>query len=74
MKMKTEDLIVTQDDGWVWVFHATDSNWSAIQGVWMSEPPIGDAVLMDVNGDGTLETIRPSDSGTLLTSDNRMGG
>ena len=68
----TEDLIITQEDGWVWVLHATGFNWSAIQGVWMSKPAIGDAVLMDVNGDGTLETIRPSSTGTLLTSDNRM--
>ena len=34
----TEDLIITQEDGWVWVLHATGFNWSAIQGVWMSEP------------------------------------
>jgi hypothetical protein len=40
----------------------------------MSKPAIGDAVLMDINNDGTLETIRPSNTGTLLTSDNRVGG
>lgn len=71
---QTEDLIITQENGWVWVFHAAGFNWSAIQGVWMSEPPIGDAVLIDVNGDGTLETVRPSSTGTLLTSDNRTDG
>jgi hypothetical protein len=71
---QSEDLVITQDTGWVWVFHATDTTWSAIQGVWMAEAPVGEAVLMDVNLDGTLETIRPSSTGTLLTSDNRIGG
>ena len=71
---QAEDLIVTQEDGWVWVFHATGFNWSAVQGVWMSEPSVGEAVLMDVDQDGTLETIRPSSTGTLLTSDTRIGG
>jgi hypothetical protein len=66
-----EDLIITQTDGWVWVYHATGFNWSAVQGVWMSQPTVGDAVLMDVNNDGTLEVIRPSDTGSLLTSDDR---
>jgi hypothetical protein len=71
---QSEDLVITQDTGWVWVFHATDTTWSAIQGVWMAEAPVGAAVLMDVNLDGTLETVRPSSTGTLLTSDNRIGG
>lgn len=66
-----EELIITQTDGWVWVYHATGFNWSAVQGVWMSQPTVGDAVLMDVNNDGTLEVIRPSDTGSLLTSDDR---
>ena len=69
-----EDLIITQQDGWVWVYHATGFDWSAVQGVWMSQPTVGDAVLMDVNGDGTLEVIRPSDTGSLLTSDDRTSG
>ena len=71
---QSEELIITQEEGWVWAFHASGEVGVLYKGVWMSESPVGDAVLMDVNGDGTLETVRPSSTGTLLTSDNRIDG
>lgn len=63
-----QEMIITQDDGWVWIFHAVGQHWSATQGVWMSEAPNGYTALADVNQDGSLEVIRPSNTGTLLTA------
>ncbi len=70
----TEELVITQSDGWAWVYHATGFDWSAVQGIWMDKSVEGNATILDVNGDGLLEVIHASSTGTLLTSDDRTGG
>ena len=70
----SEELLITQPDGWLWMYHATGLDWSAVQGVWLDDSVEGNATVMDVNDDGFLEVIRTSNTGTLLTSDVRTGG
>ena len=63
----TEELLI-HNEQWTWLMHFEGVRTAASHGIWIENPTEGRQFFVDVDGDGILETIRESNTKTLLTS------